>query len=321
MYYTDLRQLRPGDRARHRRPAPGSAVGPVPVFARDEKFRVELAEGARWATAKDFGAGAVAELRAACANASVPSSSSSITTATASRTCSCSVPSWRSGQVRDLLLHNEGGGQFRDVTAAGGTWPARPSLGCCVGDFDNDGYPDLLITGAGRLWLFRNNRQGRLRGRQRGAPGWTRRAASTSGPRSSISTRTATSTCSWPSTPIPPTTPLPPSRGRRRNRRAGSPSSSTWAKSLVANLNADPPPLKPKFKAADLPGIDATGLSAVGIALSDVDLDFDLDALLLADDRRPKLVLNDRLLPLPYRRVAREGRRRRRGGMGRWSST
>ena len=39
------------------------------------------------------------------------------------------------GQVRDLLLHNEGDGRFRDATAEAGLAGARPSLGCCVADF------------------------------------------------------------------------------------------------------------------------------------------------------------------------------------------
>src|SRR5262249_379177 len=64
------------------------------------------------------------------------------------------------GQLRDLLLRNDGDGQFVDVTAEAGLAGARPSLGCCVADFDNDGFPDVLITGAGEQHLFRNTRKG-----------------------------------------------------------------------------------------------------------------------------------------------------------------
>jgi hypothetical protein len=64
------------------------------------------------------------------------------------------------GQVRDLLLHNEGTGVFKDTTAAAGLAAPHPTLGCTVGDFDNDGYPDLLLTGAGSQRLFRNKRDG-----------------------------------------------------------------------------------------------------------------------------------------------------------------
>src|SRR5262249_26878468 len=64
------------------------------------------------------------------------------------------------GQVRDLLLRGDEGGVFTDVTAEAGLAGARPSLGCCVADFDNDGLPDLLITGIGAQWLFRNTGKG-----------------------------------------------------------------------------------------------------------------------------------------------------------------
>src|SRR5581483_6930897 len=60
------------------------------------------------------------------------------------------------GQVRDLLLRQEGPGHFRDVTEAAGLGTARMSLGATVADFDNDGYPDLLLTTAAGPRLFRN---------------------------------------------------------------------------------------------------------------------------------------------------------------------
>src|SRR5262249_49954881 len=64
------------------------------------------------------------------------------------------------GKVRDLLLHNDGEGKLRDVTAEAGLGDTRASTGCCVGDFDNDTYPDLVVTGVGEVHLFRNTRKG-----------------------------------------------------------------------------------------------------------------------------------------------------------------
>src|SRR5439155_16751863 len=61
-----------------------------------------------------------------------------------------------SGRVRDLLLHNEGGGRFTDVTSAAGLAGHRPGLGAAAADYDNDGRPDLLITTAAGPRLFRN---------------------------------------------------------------------------------------------------------------------------------------------------------------------
>src|SRR5262249_17489440 len=64
------------------------------------------------------------------------------------------------GKLRDLLLRNDGGGVFTDVTAAAGLAGERGSLGCAAADFDNDRFPDLIITGAGRQYLFRNKGDG-----------------------------------------------------------------------------------------------------------------------------------------------------------------
>jgi enediyne biosynthesis protein E4 len=45
------------------------------------------------------------------------------------------------------LYHNEGGGRFRDVTAASGIGAARgKSLGVAVWDYDSDGWPDLFVA-------------------------------------------------------------------------------------------------------------------------------------------------------------------------------
>ena len=55
------------------------------------------------------------------------------------------------------LYRNLGGCRFQDVTAAAGL--DRPwfySHGATVADYDRDGWPDLLVTGWGRVALFRN---------------------------------------------------------------------------------------------------------------------------------------------------------------------
>lgn len=58
------------------------------------------------------------------------------------------------------LFKNLGGWKFRDVTAEVGlpTEGIFYSHGAAVGDFDNDGWPDLLVTGYGRLALYHNDR-------------------------------------------------------------------------------------------------------------------------------------------------------------------
>jgi len=44
------------------------------------------------------------------------------------------------------LYHNNGDGTFADVTAKSGIVIDGYAMGCCVGDYDNDGYEDLFVT-------------------------------------------------------------------------------------------------------------------------------------------------------------------------------
>jgi hypothetical protein len=54
------------------------------------------------------------------------------------------------------LYRNRGDGTFEDVTAGSGLESPGLYMGCAAGDLDNDGLPDLLITGYGVCRLFRN---------------------------------------------------------------------------------------------------------------------------------------------------------------------
>jgi enediyne biosynthesis protein E4 len=60
------------------------------------------------------------------------------------------------------LLRNRGDGTFEDVTRKAGLAgeDLGYSFGVAVGDYDNDGYPDLFICNAGRNALYHNNRDG-----------------------------------------------------------------------------------------------------------------------------------------------------------------
>jgi hypothetical protein len=63
--------------------------------------------------------------------------------------------------LRSALYHNNGDGTFTDVTEKahlGGE--GHYGQGVAVGDFDNDGYPDIYVTGYGSAILYRNNRDG-----------------------------------------------------------------------------------------------------------------------------------------------------------------
>jgi hypothetical protein len=58
------------------------------------------------------------------------------------------------------LFRNNGDGTFTDVTDKAGLRGAGYSMGVAAGDYDNDGYVDLYITGVNRNQLFHNNGDG-----------------------------------------------------------------------------------------------------------------------------------------------------------------
>src|SRR6266436_7249381 len=63
--------------------------------------------------------------------------------------------------VRNALYHNLGNGKFENVTAqAGVDRLGFYGMGVAVGDFDNDGFSDLYVTGYPASALFHNNGNG-----------------------------------------------------------------------------------------------------------------------------------------------------------------
>ena len=61
------------------------------------------------------------------------------------------------------LYHNDGHGHFTDVTAGSGLDVSFYGMGVAVGDYDNDGLPDLFITAVGGNHLFHNEGGGKFR--------------------------------------------------------------------------------------------------------------------------------------------------------------
>lgn len=61
---------------------------------------------------------------------------------------------------RAALFHNNHDGTFTDVTAKAGVGNERWGFGAVVGDFDNDGWPDIYVTNFGSNRLYRNNHDG-----------------------------------------------------------------------------------------------------------------------------------------------------------------
>ena len=63
--------------------------------------------------------------------------------------------------LRSALYRNNGDGTFSDVTGRAGVGAEGLfGMGVAVGDYDNDGFPDLLVLGYGRCILYHNNRDG-----------------------------------------------------------------------------------------------------------------------------------------------------------------
>ena len=58
------------------------------------------------------------------------------------------------------LFHNNRDGTFTDVTEKAGVAGEGYGMGVAVGDFDNDGWPDLYVVNVTKNQLFRNNHDG-----------------------------------------------------------------------------------------------------------------------------------------------------------------
>ena len=59
-----------------------------------------------------------------------------------------------------MLLHNNHDGTFTDVTAKAGVANKRWGFGVAVGDYDNDGWPDIYVANYGKNRLYHNNHDG-----------------------------------------------------------------------------------------------------------------------------------------------------------------
>ena len=58
------------------------------------------------------------------------------------------------------LYHNNHDGTFTDVAAKAGVTNDRWGFGVTVGDFDNDGWPDIFVANYGKNRLYHNNHDG-----------------------------------------------------------------------------------------------------------------------------------------------------------------
>src|SRR3954467_7016339 len=79
--------------------------------------------------------------------------------------------------LKNALYHNNRDGTFTDVTDKAGVAGGTFGMGVAVGDYDNDGFPDLFVTAYGRATLYHNNGDGTFTDVTEkaglAAPGWT----------------------------------------------------------------------------------------------------------------------------------------------------
>jgi len=83
--------------------------------------------------------------------------------------------------LRNALYHNNRDGTFSDVTEKAGVGSGRYGMGVAVGDYDNDGFPDIYVTQYDRSILYHNNGNGTFTDVTEkagvAAPGWASSAA------------------------------------------------------------------------------------------------------------------------------------------------
>jgi hypothetical protein len=79
--------------------------------------------------------------------------------------------------IRNALYKNNRDGTFTDVTEKAGVPGGTFGMGVAVGDYDNDGHADMIVTAYGRPILYRNNGNGTFSDVTKAAgldvPGWT----------------------------------------------------------------------------------------------------------------------------------------------------
>ncbi len=274
-------------------------IGPLALFQPSESLKVQLAPGAKWATAADFGSDALAEVRRLVRARFGATMVVLDYNSDGKPDLFLAGAVVEKGQVRDLLLRNEGVDRFTDVTAEAGLAEPRPTLGCCVGDFDNDGHSDLLLTGAGVQKLFRNRGDGKFEDVT---------AKATLAKLTSVCLGAAFVDLDQDSDLDIVICQFADNAEDAVKRLKEANIGNHGGGGLAVYLNIETPvetkslfekpqPLDCKFRKTSVSGLQNEGDTApIALALSDMDGDRDLDCLILAKSAVPGVVVNDRLL-------------------------
>jgi len=276
---------------------PKIQFGPIPLFIPSQNFKVRLATGARWASREDLRKSSHGELLSAVRDRFGATMVELDYNQDGKPDLFLLNAVVENGQVRDLLLRNEGGGLFTDVTTEAGLAGSRAGLGCCVGDFDNNEFSDLFITGVSRQWLFRNNGKGRFEDVTAEA-GLDKLTSVCLGSAFVDLDQDGDQDLLIAQFAATPELALAALRGKENEAsKGGLAVFLNVGKVPAVRPTEDPPPTEPKFRRLEKPA-DLVGPSGmvVNVAVSDLDDDHDLDLLVLADQQATAAVLNDRLL-------------------------
>jgi tetratricopeptide (TPR) repeat protein len=267
------------------------SIGPLPRF-QPQNLHITLAAGARWATTADLSKDVLGRLRAMIRKRFGGTIVVFDYNGDGKPDLFLAGAVVDGGKVRDLLLRNDGNNQFTDVTAAAGLATPHTTLGANAADFDNDGRPDLLLTGAGSQRLFRNTGDG------------TFEDVSTKAGLDKITSVCLGSAfldldqdsdldlilCEYAPTPEEALEALE----GKKTAHGGLLVFLNTGEALPAPPNTNAP-LTCSFRRSDLLSSKEAG-PAVGIAMLDAEGDDDLDLVSCLEGAKPSLILNDRVL-------------------------
>ena len=263
-------------------------TGPLPMFEKWDKFEAKLAAGTAWARSAEF--------------ADVPALVRQHFGATVvfldfnkDGKPDIFLPSAvvREKKIGDLLLRNDGAWLFTDVTVEAGLI-GTASWGCAVADYDNDGFPDMFLTGEAAPRLMRNLGNGKFANVSADAgfdklPGIFLSATwvdlDQDGDLDLLLAQFAES----------------PEGARRTLQGRGNSVGELFVHLNVGEAPAVPPgaplaPLTTKFSPFAWPKDVRLGRSVVGAIVGDLDNDRDLDILVFAYAQTPWVTWNNRLL-------------------------
>jgi Tfp pilus assembly protein PilF len=273
-----------------RSPLPPHDAGVFPLFESLTAPRITLAEGTRWAKPEDLD-----ELRRAIRSRF----GGGLLVLDYDRDGRPDLlllgAVVRGGGVGDLLLRNTGDFTFTDVTAAMGLDRHPGSLGGAVGDYDNDDYPDLVLTGVTGLKLLRN-RNGQSFEDRTIAAGF----ATTAGVYLSATWVDLDqdgdldlAAARYAATPELAVARL---RSEATDETGGLVVFANVGEAPAAQVGRPMPPLTTAFKPLTGPADLLVKGPVTGLVATDLDADLDIDLLVFLDGQPPVSVLNDRLL-------------------------